>query len=553
MNYIMDKKRIALLSNIMIDMVSIKLRAKYEVYTPGGFNAWISEVLDKSAELYRGNHDAVFLILDGTELKSESPEMVEDKITLWKSGAEKLVESIRDIPVFISTVDFQESKIKTFEERKYDLFWSNNWYEFLWELSRNRKNLYVLDLMGIISDIGRQNFYSRKMWYMGSMPYSKEGICAVVAEIESAMDAAFIQRKKVLVLDLDNTLWGGVIGEDGVDGIELSDHKEGARFYDFQKQILEMKRRGTVLAIASKNNESDAEEGFRHPFMLLKKEDFVLAKINWQDKSVNLKAMETELNLTEGAFVFVDDSALERQIMKGQCVDVAVPEFPADTTSLSDFGEAVYKEYFRQLRTTDEDLKKTQMYQGEARRKQIQSRLDIDEYINALGIRADIHRMCFGERDRVWQLCNKTNQFNLTTKRYTMKELEKLAVNADIFTVETSDRFGDNGLVAVIICKRYGSNVEIDSFLMSCRVMGRKLENVIIGALMDIYENCEKLIGTYIPTVKNSPVKDLYERLGFVVVDETDGVKQYELKISNAYPRVKSYSAVSIENRGIDS
>ena len=532
----MGKKRIALLSNVVIDMVAMKLRTNYEVYTPGGYNTWISEVLDESAELYRRQHDAVFLILDGTVLRNESAEKAEDEIALWKSGVRKLADGIADIPVFISTIDFRESKVKTFAERKQFLFRSSDWYEFLWELGKTRKNLYVLDLLETIADIGRKNFYSGKMWYMGSMPYGKEGIAAVAAEIESAMDAAYIQRKKALVLDLDNTLWGGVIGEDGVNGIELSDHKEGARCFDFQKQIHEMKRRGTILAIASKNNEEDADEGFGHPFMLLKKDDFVLAKINWQDKAANIKEMEGELNLTEGAFVFIDDNAMERQLVKGQCRDVAVPEFPADTTTLSDFGEQIYKTYFRSLRTTDEDLKKTQMYQGEARRKQIQSSLDLDGYIRALEIKTDIHRMRTEEMDRVVQLCGKTNQFNLTTKRYNQKELEEMASDSDIFTVATSDRFGDNGLVAVVVCKRNGSNVEIDTFLMSCRVMGRKLENMIMEFLVDFYSGFSKIIGTYIPTKKNSPVKDLYERLGFTVVKETDGIKQYERKIDDGYP-----------------
>ena len=172
-------------------------------------------------------------------------------------------------------------------------------------MAETKSNVYVFDLADLVSEIGRRQFYSNKMWYLSSMPYSREGLNAVSTGIDRVLNAAFCSRKKIIALDLDNTLWGGVIAEDGVDGIALSDHKEGQRYHDFQKQLLGMKERGIVLAIISKNNPEDVEEAIqKHPSMLLKEKDFVSQKINWENKAVNLKAMEEELNITEGGFIF---------------------------------------------------------------------------------------------------------------------------------------------------------------------------------------------------------------------------------------------------------
>ena len=391
--------------------------------------------------------------------------------------------------------------------------------------------MYLFDLADTIAEVGRKQFYSNKMWYMSSMPYSRDGLNAVSNEIDRILGAAFTTRKKIIVLDLDNTLWGGVIGEDGVDGIELSDHKEGQRYYDFQRQLLEMKNRGIVLGIVSKNNEEDAEAAIRnHPAMLLRDDEFVSRKINWENKALNLKAMEGELNITEGGFIFVDDNPVERETVKGECPDMLVPDFPEDTTELLSFAEDIWFDYCRPLRVLGEDLKKTQMYQNEAKRKQeLESSLNLDDYIAKLEMVADIHRMRDAELERVVQLINKTNQFNVTTKRYTQAEVEEIAAdpNNAIYVVYSSDKYGDSGLISVIILIGSEVDVRIDTFLMSCRVMGRKLEDVILNELASKYQR--KMIGEFVPTAKNAPVKELFDRLGFSPVSDDNGHKVYEL------------------------
>lgn len=528
----MAKKMVALLSNVTVDLIAGKLRKKYDFYLPEGYDTWVQETINPAAGLYSEKLDAVIVLLDGTEARSwKTVAEGTERVDLWKQALTALVTNISTIPIFVSTIDIRENRIKSISERscKYEL--GNDWYQHVQELVENKNNVYLFDLADTIAEIGRKQFYSNKMWYISSMPYSRDGLNAVSNEIDRVLGSAFETRKKIIALDLDNTLWGGVIGEDGVEGIELSDHKEGQRFYDFQRQLLEMKNRGIVLGIVSKNNEKDAESAIRnHPAMLLRNDDFVRRKINWENKAINLKAMEGELNLTEGGFIFIDDNPMERETVKGKCPNMLVPDFPVDTTELLEFAEEIWFEYCRPLRVLGEDLKKTQMYQNDAKRKlEMSESLNLDDYITKLEMVADIHRMRDSELERVVQLINKTNQFNVTTKRYTQAEVEAIVANPEnaIYVVYSSDKYGDSGLISVIILVGSNAEVRIDTFLMSCRVMGRKLEDVILNELAAKYQ--KKMIGEFIPTAKNLPVRELFDRLGFIKVSNDDGHKLYEL------------------------
>ena len=548
----MAKKRVALLSNVTVDLIAGKLRRKYDFYIPEGFDTWVQETITPVSGLYSEKFDAVIVLLDGTEARSwKTVDEGIERVGLWKQALTALVSSISTIPVFVSTIDIRENRIKSLSERsiKYEL--ENDWYQYVQGLVESKNNVYIFDFADTIAEVGRKQFYSNKMWYMSSMPYSRDGLNAVSNEIDRALEAAFTTRKKIIALDLDNTLWGGVIGEDGVEGIELSDHKEGQRYYDFQRQLLEMKNRGIVLGIVSKNNEEDAEAAIRnHPAMLLRDDEFVSRKINWENKALNLKAMEGELNLTEGGFIFVDDNPVERETVKGECPDMLVPDFPEDTTELLSFAEAIWFDYCRPLRVLGEDLKKTQMYQNEAKRKlEQESSLNLDDYIAKLEMVADIHRMRDTELERVVQLINKTNQFNVTTKRYTQAEVEKIAAdpNNAIYVVYSSDKYGDSGLISVIILIGSEVDVRIDTFLMSCRVMGRKLEDVILNELAAKYQ--KKMIGEFVPTAKNAPVRELFDRLGFSPVSNDNGHKVYELD-GTEYQRKEfsSYKEIRFED-----
>lgn len=533
------KRKIILLSNVTVDMIATKLQKKYEIYTPPGFNSWKSEIFNTASPLYSYNADGIFILLDATESQTwEDYPTAMEKIGLWGKAIEKLVENISQIPIFISTIDIRMNRILPMSNISCSHTVEEQWIKIIKDVIKCHNNCFVYDFKDAIVDIGRKVFYSEKMWYMGNMPFSRDGIQKISDDIDCLINNYYVMAKKVIVLDLDNTLWGGVFSEDGIDGIELSDHKEGQRFYDFQRQLLEMKNQGILLTINSKNNVADIKQVFdEHPHMLLKWDDFVAKKINWKSKAQNIKELITELNLTESSFVFVDDNPIEREIVLGECPEVTVLDFPKDTTRLISFAEDFYCHLFRQPRVLNEDVNKTEMYFSEKKRRLEKSEsLDINTYIKKLEMEADIHLMTDQEIQRVAQLCNKTNQFNITTKRYTEKDIAVMDNNPNIkiFTVHSSDKYGKYGLVSLFIAKETENTVDIDTFLMSCRVMGRNLERVIVNEILEDYKirGFEKITANYIPTAKNIPVKDLFEQLGFDVYFENKDIKKYELNLT---------------------
>lgn len=534
----MKKYKVAILSNVTIDLIAAQLKRNFDVYTPGGFDNWIQEAMNSDSEMYRFEPNIIFLLLDGIECRTWSEGECENRIAEWKIGINSLVVNYKNVPVVLPVIDFRNCNIKSLSEKSFLHIYEHEWYKYIFELIDTYNNVFYYDIKDTISNVGRDNFFSDKMWYFGNSPYSRIGISSVVNDITQIIHNVFSAAKKLIVLDLDNTLWGGVIGEDGLDGIELSNHKEGQRFYDFQLQLLEMKKRGALLAINTKNNIEDVDKVLdNHPYMVLKKDDFVAIKANWNNKAQNIKELSEELNITEGSFVFIDDNPIERSIVAGECPEITVLEYPKDTTQLIRFAESFYNEHFRQKRVLKDDADKTIQYITEKQRqKDRDSCINLDEYIKLLEIEADIHRMKENELERVCQLCNKTNQFNLTTKRYTEQEIAEFANSADydVFVTYTRDKYGDNGLVSVLITKRSGKTVMIDTFLMSCRVMGRKLENVIISELLSYYKSqgIDEIESLYLRTAKNTPVESLYDRLGFERISEDEEKHEYSFGCS---------------------
>lgn len=552
----MIRKKVAVLSNIMAGLIGQKLSRRYDVYIPEGYNTWIQDVLNPASGLYGYGADAVVVLLDATEFRNMGMDAVTETIEMWKQAVGRLAVCITAAPIFISTIDIRESKIRAVSERCCSLETEHMWYQFVQEMSEQRNNVYCFGLAELITDIGRQQFYDDKMWYMSGMPYSGNGLAHVCEEIQNLLGSAFEARRKVIALDLDNTLWGGVIGEDGVEGLELSGHKEGQRFYDFQGALLNMKRRGVLLSVVSKNNLQDAEEAIEnHPAMLLRKKDFADLKVNWDSKAENIAKMARDINLTEAAFVFIDDNPIERETVRGGCPEVLVPDFPEDSTQLRVFAEKLYVQHFRPLRLLAEDLHKTDMYQAEnSRREERNASLSLDDYIARLEMQVEIHRMRDNELERVAQLCNKTNQFNVTTKRYTAAEISVLSANPDnrIYVAYVKDKYGDSGLVSVMILLQEKDTVDIDTFLMSCRVMGRKLEQVIFNEIADACKaDAGKMSASYVATPKNRPVESLYEELGFSVTSHEDGRKQYVLELPGYRKKTfDSYAQIHFDNRG---
>ncbi len=511
--------KIAVLSNVTVDFVTDQLKKEFEVYSPDGYDTWQMEAADPMSGLYKCSPEAVFIILyaDKFEEGFQTEELAAIRMDSWLCSVKQLSEALRPVPVFLSSLDMDRiccapaSSICGCDALAAD-----------WERQASAGGAYILPVKEAVRNIGREQFYSRKMWYMGNSPYSLKGAKAVAELIRQCCGYLSKPRKKCLVVDLDNTLWGGVIGEEGVNSIELSAHKEGARYYDAQKCLKRMKENGVMLAIASKNNLEDVKPVFHHPYMLLQEDDFVSLKVNWEAKAKNVRDMADELNIGLDAFVFFDDNPAEREQMKSMCPDVSVVDFPKDTSMLPFVIEDIYETYFKALYVTDEDREKTESYRQSQKRKELQSRSSsAQDYLRNLQIIADIHRMRSDELARVVQLAGKTNQFNTTTIRYSEKEILELSQgnDSDVITAYMEDRFGKEGLTAAMVVRYNGERASIDSFLMSCRVMGRKFEHAIMDAFLSWLKTSRPQVkyiyAEYIKTAKNKPVENLYDSFGF--------------------------------------
>ena len=399
-----------------------------------------------------------------------------------------------------------------------------------------------------MEQVGRSLLYSNKRWYLGGLRFSTAGEKLIARELERILDAQLVARKKCLLLDLDNTLWGGVIGEDGVEGIQLSETGEGARYRDFQLRIRELGKMGVILGIVSKNNEADAFEVFeRHEHMVLRKDDFAAMKINWSAKAQNIAEIAQDLDIGMDSIVFIDDNPVEREAIRTALPEVTVPEFPADTCELASFLERVYKECFFTLESTEEDRKRTEAYLANAKRAAERTAApSIEEFLAGLRTKIFLTRARDEDLPRAAQLTQKTNQFNLTTRRYTEQELRALQTTpgADVFIASVADKYGDNGKVFVSIVRREAPDTaELDTFLMSCRVVGRFIEDQILDQLVKELraDGLSRLRVQFIPTRKNAPARAFVERLrgGRLVSDEESGAQTWEFDIAKASPVTK--------------
>lgn len=514
--------RIALLSNVTTDLLVDKIKPVADIYIPPGFDVWQQEIINRASGLYAYKPEVVVLLLyadayvDLWNDRKNGCSIIEE----WAGMIKTLCLNLPGTPVFVSSIDITNVSCHYGAETRLESYFENCFLEQLQQLHGEGFRVYVLPVKETVTELGRKNFYSSKMWYIGSMPYSLKGLDSLAELITRYISAVKGARKKCIVVDLDNTLWGGVIAEDGVNGIQLSNNKEGARFKDTQRILKRMKEQGVMIAVLSKNNSEDVEPVFSHPDMVLQHEDFVAEIINWERKTVNIRQLAKDLNIGLDSFLFLDDNPAERERMKVECPEVTVIDFPKDTTRLPAEVSKAYDDYFFTLEVTGEDKKKTEIYHSEVKRKaEMGNSVSMYDYLKRLKMTIDIHIMKPYEEKRVTQLVNKTNQFNLTTKRYSQEEIHVLATgtDSDILTVCLADKYGDQGLIAVLVLKYDRTEAEIDTFLMSCRVMDRKVEHEIMAhvKMMLQAKGIKKIKASYIKTAKNTPVVDLYEKLNF--------------------------------------
>lgn len=416
------------------------------------------------------------------------------------------------------------------------------------ELARSTNNAYLLDYNALIARRGQANWHDERMWVLARMPIAAGELIHLAREWLRYLHPITGRVCKVLVVDLDNTLWGGVIGEDGIDGIKLDDKSPGAAYRALQRAILDLHRRGVILAVCSKNNPSEAMQAIEtHPGMVLRPGHFAAFRINWADKAANLREIAGELNVGLDSIAFLDDNPAERQWVRGQAPQVSVIELSTDSMR---FAQALRESpLFERLELTAEDKSRGQFYAEQRMRTELQQSVSsLEDFYRSLQMRVKITPVDARSLSRAAQLTQKTNQFNLTTRRYSEQQLAEMLAAPwtslgpssghgprwRAFTLEVIDRFGDNGIVGVAILSRMEQICQIDTFLLSCRVIGRTVETAFLAALADdaAGAGATKLAGWFVPTKKNAPAEDFYSRHGFLRTQERDGASFWELDLA---------------------
>ena len=399
-------------------------------------------------------------------------------------------------------------------------------------------DIFILDITGLAANIGLTNWHDPILWNVAKLSFAQRYVPIYADYVCRILAARLGKSRRCLILDLDNTLWGGVIGDDGIEGILIGNGDPTAEAYlNIQRTILDLRGRGVVLAISSKNEDLTARQPFRqHPDMLLREEHIALFQANWFDKASNIKAIAEKLSLGLDSMVFLDDNPAERMQVRRELPQVAVPEFPKDPALLP--RTLIAAGYFEAITFSEEDRNRASFYQDNAKRTQILNQSsDMDTYLKSLDMEITMSPFDDAGRARIVQLISKSNQFNLTTKRYSDLDIKEFENNNSFFTsqIRLKDIFGDNGMISIIICKKDSDVWEIDSWLMSCRVLGRRVE---LAVLQHIVMNAKasgasKLIGVYIPTDRNVIVKEHYKKLGFNKIHGDSEFESWVLDISN--------------------
>jgi FkbH-like protein len=397
----------------------------------------------------------------------------------------------------------------------------------------------LLDVAGLAETVGLSAWHDPALWNMGKIPFANACL-PIYADLACRLIAALRGKsRRCLVLDLDNTLWGGVIGDDGLEGIVLGQgDPQGEAFLGVQRTALALRQRGIVLAVSSKNSDEIARLPFQnHPEMLLRENHVAVFQANWNDKATNIQAIAKELSLGLESFVFLDDNPAERRLVRDMLPEVAVPELGEDPALY--VRTLLAAGYFEAVAFSAEDQKRAEFYQDNARRVALQRATgDLDAYLDTLGMTITFQPFDEVGRARITQLINKSNQFNLTTRRYSETQVGEIEADPDCFTLQVrlADTFGDNGMISVIICRRDANDWQIDTWLMSCRVLGRRVERAVLQELVDQARalGITRIFGAYRPTERNRLVEDHYSKLGFTECRcPTEGSTLWSLDVAN--------------------
>jgi FkbH-like protein len=517
----------------------------------GDYDNYQSEIMDDDSELYSFAPQVVCIL--PAERRCLYTGKLTDPREFVQAEAQRAVDSLLELARKVNektgaeviTTNFMlpaRHDLGAFRSRTLGSDWAfRKWVNL--ELGLNAPSyLHICDWAFLANRHGGLTARDERAWFESKQPCSSALLVELAREVAHLILSLKRAPKKVLVLDLDNTLWGGVVADDGLDGIELGDTSpRGEAFKAFQKYIASLKQRGVLLAVCSKNDLAKAQEPFeKHPNMVLKLDDLVSFKANWEPKSENIRAMAPELNLGLDSFVFVDDNPAEIEIVRQFVPEVTTILLGPDP---SDYvGQLADSRLFEPRNITAEDAERTSQYRSDAQRKALESSVtDMGAYLESLQMEAVISEFTPVDVPRLSQLINKSNQFNLTTRRRSEAEVSAVMNNKNFtgYSVRLKDRFGDHGLISIVIGEKSGGTMKVDTWLMSCRVLKRGVEEIVLNELARLAKlrGCSRIEGVYLPTPKNEMVRDFYGKMGFALLSESETKREFELRLDGFEPR----------------
>lgn len=518
----------------------------------GDFNTYQQEVIDPTSRLYAFDPSVIILAVNARDLV---PELWERSAELSAAEADAVVErtlagytswvqSIRarsNAHIIIHGLELPDTAgggVYDAQDPHGQASSLRRINAGLVALAREHSGVYILDYDALIARHGRRAWHDERKWQTMRMPIAAPCLIHLANEWLRYLHPITGKLAKCLVLDLDNTLWGGVIGEDGMHGIKIGIEHPGSAFRSFQRAILDLYARGVILAVCSKNNPADAMEVFeKHDGMLIRPHHIACFRINWTDKGTNLREIARELNIGIDSLAFFDDNPAERELVRQQVPEVMVIEAPADPEQYA----RALREWpvFERLTLSAEDRQRGQFYAQDRQRAELEqtSSGNLEDFYRSLQQEAEMGVVTPATLARVAQLTQKTNQFNMTTRRYTEQEITAMAADSKWYIrwVRVKDRFGDNGIIGVVMATDAGGGLwEIDNFLLSCRVIGRTVETAILATIVEHARaaGAKRMGGWFIPTKKNAPAKDFYTQHRFTMVSEQEGRQRWELDLT---------------------
>lgn len=544
--------KVALLGDTATQFLNIALKG---TAAKEGFNISIFEadfgqisrqILDPSSEYYQFEADYTIIFESSHKLLNKYYKSYDDQINFAQNKlneVEELYETIqkrtksRVIYCNFSGIDNQIFGNFSSKVESSFVFQQNKLNYFLAELSLKKSNLFLANLASIQNKWGRDFMFSPNIYVNTEMVLSLDVLPMVSHHIMSIISSHEGKFKKCLILDLDNTTWGGIIGDDCLENIQIGNLGIGKAFSEFQYWVKALQRRGIIIAVCSKNDEDKAKEPFeKHPDMVLKLEDISVFVANWENKADNIRKIQSILNIGFDSMVFLDDNPFERNIVRENLPEVCVPELPEDP---AEYLEYLYSlNLFETTSVSENDAERTKQYQVEAERvTALESFTNVEEFLKSLKMVSDVQKFNNFSKPRVSQLTQRSNQFNLRTIRFTEQEIEDLMSSENHHTLSFTleDKYGDNGLICVIILEKQNSEtLFINTWLMSCRVLKRGMEDFTLNTIVETAKNngFKYIVGEYLPTAKNEMVKNHYENLGFA-----EDNNQWILDIENYQPK----------------